>query len=351
MKSKKKTILNIAILVLLFVLTIYLIFKGQDLSPIIENIKHVNKMYLTAGLISVIVFVCCESVIIKYLLAVVKIKWPLYKCIRYSFVGFFFSCITPSATGGQPAQVYYMHKEGLDIPTSTIILMLVTIQYKFVLVFIGGLLVVFGQGLIGAQTTEVQFYLIFGLALNVFCVAFMSFLVFWPNVARFLMVRLYMILYKLHIIKKIYPRLKSLKKSMDSYQAASNFLRQNKMSFLTVFVISLFQRLLLFYVTYIVYKCFGLSGHSALEITLLQGIISISVDMLPLPGGMGISEHLFTRIFVPVFGSTALTLSAMLVSRGISYYGLIIISAIITIYTHVVTAKYASNKQLEKRGE
>jgi uncharacterized protein (TIRG00374 family) len=326
-------------------------FKGQDLSPIIQNIKRVNKMYLTAGFISVIVFVCCEAVIIKYLLAVVKIKWPLYKCIRYSFVGFFFSCITPSATGGQPAQIYYMHKEGLDIPTSTIILMLVTIQYKFVLVFIGGVLVLFGQGLISTLTPEVQFYLLFGLGLNVFCVIFMSFLVFWPNIARFLMVRLYMILYKLHIIKKIYPRLKSLKKSMDEYQAASNFLKQNKMSFFNVFGISLFQRLLLFYVTYIVYKSFGLSGHSALEITLLQAIISISVDMLPLPGGMGISEHLFSRIFVPIFGSTALTLSAMLISRGISYYGLILISATITIFTHIITAKNTPTKQLEKRGE
>ncbi len=52
---------------------------------------------------------------------------------------------------------------------------------------------------------------------------------------------------------------------------------------------------------------------------LLQAVISVSVDMLPLPGGMGISETLFLKIFPPVFGSTLL-LPAMVLSRGLGYY-------------------------------
>lgn len=31
---------------------------------------------------------------------------------QYSFIGFFYSGITPSATGGQPVQLYYMSKDG-----------------------------------------------------------------------------------------------------------------------------------------------------------------------------------------------------------------------------------------------
>ena len=75
---------------------------------------------------------------------------------------------------------------------------------------------------------------------------------------------------------------------------------------------------------------------------LLQAAISVSVDMLPLPGGMGISERLFLQIFAPLFGSTTLTLSGMLLSRGISYYMLVILSGIITIITHI-TVKPAPN--------
>ena len=54
-----------------------------------------------------------------------------------------------------------------------------------------------------------------------------------------------------------------------------------------------FSRFALFTATWFVYKAFGLSGQSAWLIILLQSTISVSVDMLPLPGGMGISEKLF----------------------------------------------------------
>ena len=158
MENKKKTIFNILFLIALFLITIYIMFKGQDLATILDRVRDVKIQYITLGIILVIVFVCCESVIIKYLLWVVQIKWPLYKCVRYSFIGFFFSCITPSATGGQPAQIYYMKKEGLSIPTSTIILMLVTIEYKFVLVFIGLCILLFGQSLLALMSTEAVSY-------------------------------------------------------------------------------------------------------------------------------------------------------------------------------------------------
>ena len=61
-------------------------------------------------------------------------------CALYSFVGFFFSCITPSASGGQPMQIFYMKKDKLPIPVTTLVLMIVTITYKAVLVVIGVLI-------------------------------------------------------------------------------------------------------------------------------------------------------------------------------------------------------------------
>lgn len=69
---------------------------------------------------------------------------------------------------------------------------------------------------------------------------------------------------------------------------------------------------------------------SAFVIIILQGTISVAVGMLPLPGGMGISEQLFLRIFLPVFGSQLL-LPGMLLSRGLGYYTELILSALLTI--------------------
>ena len=58
-------------------------------------------------------------------------------------------------------------------------------------------------------------------------------------------------------------------------------------------------------------------------------MISVAVDMLPLPGGMGISENLFLTIFEPLFGA-ALVLPGMMICRGISFYTQLLISAVMT---------------------
>ena len=86
MSSKKKNILNIGFLVLLLVLTFWLVFRDQDLGPIVEILGKVPIHFIFIGLVLVVCYVCGESVIIKYLLHAVKIKAPLINCIRYSFV-------------------------------------------------------------------------------------------------------------------------------------------------------------------------------------------------------------------------------------------------------------------------
>ena len=90
--------------------------------------------------------------------------------------------------------------------------------------------------------------------------------------------------------------------------------------------------------SYFVYRAFGLQGVSAMTILLLQAAISISVDMLPLPGGMGISEKLFLTIFVPVF-TGHLLLPGMILSRGLSYYTELLLSALLTLYAHFALKK------------
>ena len=63
------------------------------------------------------------------------------KCFKYSFVGFFFCAITPSATGGQPAQVVWMARDGIDAGLSSLVLCIVTMVYKIALLVISGVLV------------------------------------------------------------------------------------------------------------------------------------------------------------------------------------------------------------------
>ncbi len=338
MKEKKKinkNIFNVLFLLALLLVTIWLIFKDQDIGQIFKLLTRVSPIFLLICFILVIFYVCSESVIIKYLMSTVNIKIPLLNCIKYSFVGFFYSCITPSASGGQPMQIFFMQRQNIDIPTATIILMVVTIEYKFVLVAIGLGLVAFGQGLLATLDGEVVFFLYVGIVLNVFCVAFMSILVFMPGTAKFGITKGYALLKKLRIMKEKNNRAERLERSMEKYKHASKYLKANKLAVFNTTLISFLQRFFLFFITYIVYLAMGNSEIDAITITLLQSVVSIAVDMLPLPGGMGISERLYLLIFAPIFGGSTAAVASMMVSRGFSYYVLLIVSAVITVYTHM----------------
>ena len=127
---------------------------------------------------------------------------------------------------------------------------------------------------------------------------------------------------------------------MEVYQNTAAYLGTHKMLLVNVLAITFVQRFALFAATWFVYRAFHLSGISFITIVLLQAVISVSVDMLPLPGGMGISETLFLTIFSPVFGG--LLLPGMVLSRGLGYYGELLISAVFTAVAQLTIGKKES---------
>ena len=145
-KSRKKIILNTLLFFVVFGLTLYGVFYGEDIGDINEAIHQSRIQWLFPAIICVLVFIWGESIIIWYMMRSCGIHLKERLCFLVSSVGFFFSCVTPSASGGQPMQIYFMKKEKIPIPVSTVILMIVTIIYKLVLVAIGLGIVLFARG-------------------------------------------------------------------------------------------------------------------------------------------------------------------------------------------------------------
>lgn len=338
MTISKKSIFNIVFLIAVFALTLYGVFHGQDLGQIVACIRQCDIRYWIVSICFVVFFVESESVIIYYMMKRVgqdHIKFS--HCILYSFVGFFFSCITPSATGGQPAQIYYMKKDKISIPIATVILMIVTITYKLVLVLLGVCVLVVRPAAVMHYLAPVMGWCYLGILLNCFCVGFMLLLVFHPTMAKRILFFGLNILCKMKFIKRKEYYEEKLRKSMEQYSEVAVFFQENSRVVFNVIIITIVQRFLLFFVTWLVYRSFGFKEHGPGIIMVLQGMISVAVDMLPLPGGMGISEQLFLQIFAPIFNSFCLP--GMIVSRGLSYYTELILSAILTIVAQLTIGR------------
>lgn len=342
--SRKKRIANAVFLAAVFALTLYSVFEGEDLRGVLRAISQVNPWYLVPAVLGVISFIWGESIIIHYMLGTLDIYTRKWTCFQYSCVGFFFSAITPSASGGQPMQIYYMRKKKIPVPVATLVLMIVTITYKMVLVFIGLFVVMFQRGFVHRYLEGILPIFYLGVGLNVACCLAMSVLVFHPSLAKWIMMRGLRILERLHILRHKEERVQKLSASMDQYNATAAYLGSHGRVIFHVMLITFLQRFALFFVTWFVYLAFGLHGTGVYDVVMLQAVVSVSVDMLPLPGGMGISENLFLIIFRPVF-TAGLLLPGMVLSRGIAYYVQLLFSAGMTAFLHLTIKETADRKR------
>lgn len=342
-KKTRKRILNALFIAAVFGITCFTVFHDKNLNELENWLARADALALLPCLFLVPLFVACESFLIWYLYRKVGVRARPGQCLRYSFIGFFFSCITPSATGGQPAQLMEMGKDRHELSLSSLILLLITIGYKFVLVCIGVFCLLFAHRWLFDFLGGVSFFFYLGIALNVLAVSGMLFLVFKENLAASLLRRLFDFLEWLHLLRNKDKLLSKLEESFETYHKAAGFIGKNPGILAVLFVVSFIQRLFMFCITYFVYLSFHLRGSGAVTVILLQAVISLSVDMLPLPGGMGASENLFLIIFEPIFGE-ALVLPGMLLSRGISFYLLLFMSAVITMASYLFRRRTAERK-------
>ncbi|WP_295211947.1 lysylphosphatidylglycerol synthase transmembrane domain-containing protein [Ruminococcus sp.] len=350
MKIKKnlKYVLNVLFIALIGWLTVRLLFKGEEFSDIIKDLHLAKKSWLALGTVFVFCYVAGESVIIKYMLRLFDVKTPFHRCLKYSFIGFFFSCITPSASGGQPAQMYYMKKDDIKIGFSTLIMLMITIAFKGVQVLVGVIFLLFNYSFVKVHIGRLWWLLLVGFLLNIAYIVGLVFIFFKPLWARKMGIKFINFLTRLKILKQKNNEkyINKLKRICDNYIVGAEYIKNNVHTVVNIFAITLVQRMFLLSVTWIVYRSYGLSSTGYIGIVALQTMIGIAVEMLPLPGAAGVTEGCFTYMFMDIF-SKDLVKPAMLLSRGLSFYFLLFMSAAVTFVAHFMVMRKDKKNGIE----
>lgn len=98
-----------------------------------------------------------------------------------------------------------------------------------------------------------------------------------------------------------------------------------------------------FSITYLVYRAMGLSALGFIDVVALQSVISNFCGYASVARRMGISEGLFLNIFRRFLLADYIRQCCC---RGISYYALVLISAVMTGVAHVTIKR----KRIEEKG-
>jgi hypothetical protein len=339
-KKKKRFIVNVLIFLALLAGTIWFVFRDEDSETVWAAMEQMSPVYFLAAAALALLYVSAEGIMVWYLFRVIKEHSSLRSCIACAFIGFLFSGLTPSATGGQPMQLYYLKREGKSWAGGSMVLMTTALLYKLVLVIFGlGILFFWRKSLL--MYLGIAYYRLFllGLFLNTLLVAVLLMVMLTPGIVRFLIGKAEWLAVKLHLLRKTGSKTARLDHFMENYRQALQFFLKHKRNVFFVLLLTVAQRLAVFSLTYIIYRGMGMEGASWTSVMWLQASVYIGVDMLPVPGAQGITEAMYRRAFRDIFAAG--TTASLCISRGISFYLMLVVGLFVTLYEFYIKKSYA----------
>lgn len=340
MKKKSNIFKNLIFFILLIVLTFYIMLKDQDLPAIFRIITNAKLEFVFVGIVCMFLYLMCEAINMGRTLKALGEKSSFAKNLKYSLIGFFFSSITPAASGGQPMQVYYMYKDKVSVANSTLALLINLTSMQIITINFALVSLCFNYQYL--NKILIIFFVI-GISLNIGALILLIIGVFSKRLSRGLINFVIKIL-KIFKVRNIEAKKEKLENELQKYHASAVYIKNNKRLIVRTLLTTLIQFTLYYSITYWTYRSLGLAKYSIIEIITMQSVLFATVSGIPSPGAVGVTEGAFMEIFRNVFPQAIIN-SAVLLNRGINFYLFVTISGIVVIVNHLKTREITVNEE------
>lgn len=343
--SVKRILINAAIFSAVLLLTMFVVFREESPEDILSALEQLSLPFIAAGLAMMGVYLLMESLNIKRTMSVFGITLNYHMALKYAIVGFFFSSVTPASTGGKPMQILFMYRDGYSVSKSTLSLIFEVMNYELTMAVYAVLGYITMHDVLVMALGKVRYALLAGIFVNV-CVSVLLILaVFSPKTIDFFS-RLAAKIVGLFARNKASAAAAKVRYYASDYRKCSVYIKQNKPVIVKTFLTSAIQLFAMFSVPYFVYIGFGLREYNIFQIVMLEAVAYVSLAFLPIPGAIGASEGVLVMIFRIIF-PPGLVATAMLLSRSLSYY-LIVIAAGIAVLIFIRIAN-VRRRRAERR--
>lgn len=332
MNTKKNITMSLAALALALV-TIMLVFKQagpHTLSSALQFLKEIPPLYIGAALVSSCGFIWFEGMGIKTILD--GFNYPCRKrdAFVYAAADVYFSAITPSASGGQPASVFFMYLDMIPASVSTAVLLLNLVMYTLALVTMSLAALLAAPGIYLGFSMPAR--LIIAGGITVMTLLGILFILLLEG-QRFLLrtgTRMINLLYRLKIIHDPEKYQHKLTAFLAHYGDCVKLIHGNKRMLVKVYIYNVLQRISQLMVMVIVYLGLDRGGRYPFKVFITQLFVAGGSNFIPIPGAMGAADFLMIDGYSSLF-SEGFTYALSLIGRGISFYCCILISFIVVV--------------------
>ncbi len=341
----KKKVLWAVITFCLSVLTIYTLFynSGLSLTELWQDIKEASPIWLIPAALCMLGFIFFEGRSLVLILRTLGYPAKKRRGFLYASADIYFSSITPSATGGQPASAYFMHKDGVSGVAVTVSLILNLTMYTLAIFTLGLLSLIFFPGIFLDFSLPCKIMILIGIFAMIMLTVFFIILLKRQSILLKIGNLLITILYKLHF-KTASEKLKQrLDKMIENYNECVVTLAGKKKLLVKTFFLNLLQRASQILVTVFCYYAMHGNMADGLQIFIIQTYVVMGSNFIPVPGAVGISEFLMYFGYTMLLSEEA-SYSLAILGRGISFYTCSIIS-IITVIIGYILIRLRKNKE------
>ena len=324
--NKKSGIINgILVGASVVVLIAYIVFV-DGLDKILNAFSNCKPIWLLVGVFVMMGYWFLESHILNKGLKIFHKKLSLKYSIKNCMIGQFFNSITPSATGGQPVQVYYMKKCGIEFGFATGALLLKFICFQISLTIICIFVMIFKFHEFAAEIQGFSAFMLVGFSINT-AVAIILLLIAFNKKIALVIVRFFVkILAKLRIFKNADEKLDSVNKEVDLFSEGFSTAIENKLVVANMFFCSMLQILLFYLINIVIAFALGVKMdlHAIFHTIAGAACIQMSSTFIPLPGAAGGAELSYYLIYGSVFEPWQIS-AAVLLWRIYTFYMPIIV--------------------------
>ena len=337
-KNVRKQLINISVVLILVGITITVLCvtgnKELNFKNIAQFIKNSNHWLLATSVLCMIAGIIFEGLCIHMISRRFGHKTRLLSSIAYSSADIYYSAITPSATGGQPAAAYYMVKDGMGAGTASFTLLVNAIAYTAALLILSACAFAIRPHMFVHFDPHVKFFIIFGISMQAVLLGLFIACMFCRRVVLKVGNGIISLLVKMHIVKNPDKWRDKLESEVQKYRDCLRAIRKYKLLFINSILLTLAQRV----VRVLISCCIWLAAApdvSFWDVFVLQSFVIVGYTFLPVPGGTGAFELLYYSTYKLIYNNETFIKISMIIMRVVSYYLSIIVSGLFTLSYHV----------------
>ena len=262
----------------------------------------------------------------------------------YGAADVYFSAITPSASGGQPATAFFMIMDGIPGAAATVMLLTNLIMYTLSIIIVGGCTMLTSFDLFVKFSALSKVLIIFGLIIITGLGAIFVLLLCKSHVLHNICDRIILFLGKIRLIKRTDSYRERLNAIISEYEECSNTIRGHVQLIIEVFVLNLLQRISHIATSVFIYLSAGYGLETAKKVWHIQNYTVLGSNCIPIPGAMGVADYIMLDGYSLIPEVHGIEAEMELICRGVSFYTCILLCGTILLVGFVKRKIKGKNK-------